>query len=107
MAGRRQAEMAGSVWEWWWEQGGGAGEEEQGQTPESLEDWIQGCQPHAGETGLFLEGKVSYVVWEEWKEIEGKIENWLEDDLGGLSGGGGGDKKSFFSLLRQERDISK
>lgn len=29
-------------------------------------------------TELFLEGKVGHVVWEEWKEAEGRTETWLE-----------------------------
>lgn len=35
--------------------------------------------------GLFLEGKVGHIMWEELREVEGRAENWLKYDLDGLS----------------------
>lgn len=81
-----------------------AGKKEQGETLESLEDWTLGVNHMLMGTGLFLEGKVGHIVWEEVKEVERRAEHWLEDDLGSPTRRG---KKNFFPLLIHERDVSK
>lgn len=69
--------------------------------PEALNTGVNHRPPA---TGLFLEGKVGCIVEKELKEGEGKTQNWLEDDLTGLSMRG---KKSFFPLLGYEKNVSK
>lgn len=81
-----------------------AGKKEQGETLESLEDWTLGVNHMLMGTGLFLEGKVGHIVWEEVTKVERRAEHWLEDDLGSPTRRG---KKNFFPLLIHERDVSK
>lgn len=80
-----------SFWEWgwgreqgWWEKHGQTGE------PGGLDTgWSTTC---------------CHIGWEELKEVEGRAENCSEDDLSSLSQRG---KKSFFPLLRHEKDVSE